>query len=211
MIYTIYKTTCAITGQYYIGQHQTEKPNDGYLGSGLRLKAAIQKYGKQNFVKEILFEFDNKVEMNLKESEIVDEEFCARGETYNLAPGGQGGLVYSKHPNEGRKLSETHKANISAGLKRNPPISGPRKQAVKDKISKALKGKSATGNYKGIMINGQHFKSQNSAAKHFSVSPSVITKWKKNGKAYPTKNIGGSSYRSVNSASSRSTSAVAEE
>ena len=54
MHFTIYKTTNKANGKYYIGQHQTEDLEDGYLGSGKHLKAAIKKYGK-SFVKEILF------------------------------------------------------------------------------------------------------------------------------------------------------------
>ena len=33
----IYKTTCNVTGKYYIGMHSTSNLNDGYIGSGRRL------------------------------------------------------------------------------------------------------------------------------------------------------------------------------
>ena len=48
----IYKTTNQITGEYYIGLNTTSKPN--YLGSGVQIKKQIKKYGKENFIKEIL-------------------------------------------------------------------------------------------------------------------------------------------------------------
>ena len=48
----IYKTTNKKTGQYYIGLNTTSNPN--YLGSGVELKKQIEKYGKKNFIKEIL-------------------------------------------------------------------------------------------------------------------------------------------------------------
>ena len=48
----IYKTTNKITGKYYIGLNSTSNPN--YLGSGVDLKTQINKYGKENFIKEIL-------------------------------------------------------------------------------------------------------------------------------------------------------------
>lgn len=60
MTYTIYKTTNLLNGMFYIGKHQTEDPNDSYLGSGVYLKRAIAKYGKCNFKKEVLYVFDSE-------------------------------------------------------------------------------------------------------------------------------------------------------
>jgi hypothetical protein len=94
MHYLIYKITNKKNGKIYIGKHQTLNVQDDYLGSGKLLKKAIQKYGQQNFTKEILFIFDNEKEMNSKEKELVTEEFCGRKDTYNLCPGGYGGFGY---------------------------------------------------------------------------------------------------------------------
>jgi hypothetical protein len=94
VFYTIYKTTHIATGKHYIGKHQTKNINDGYLGSGRYLKAAVAKHGTEAFVKEILHVFDTEVEMNAKEAELVTADFCLQEDTYNLCPGGRGGFGY---------------------------------------------------------------------------------------------------------------------
>lgn len=91
MYYLIYKITNNVNNKIYIGKHQTENKNDDYMGSGMILKRAIEKYGLDKFTKEILFECNSLEEMNEKEAEIVDEEFIARLDTYNVKLGGQGG------------------------------------------------------------------------------------------------------------------------
>jgi hypothetical protein len=89
MFFTIYKTTNKNNGKYYIGAHKTKDINDNYIGSGVYLKRAIEKYGRNNFEKEILFVYDNEEEMFLKEQELVviDPEI-----SYNMTPGGKGGF-----------------------------------------------------------------------------------------------------------------------
>lgn len=90
MYYTVYKVTNKVNGKYYIGKHQTVLLTDSYMGSGKLLRRAIQKYGSNNFVKEILYVCDNKAEMNAKEKELA----IVSKETYNLCEGGKGGFGY---------------------------------------------------------------------------------------------------------------------
>ncbi len=89
-IYTVYKTTNLINNKIYVGAHKCKDPNDRYIGSGAILKRSIKKYGRSNFIKEVLFQFDNPDDMYLKESEIVDKDFVARSDTYNVTKGGHG-------------------------------------------------------------------------------------------------------------------------
>ncbi len=94
MHFIVYKTTNKINGMVYIGKHQTKNLNDKYLGSGKYLLLAINKYGIENFQREILFVFDNETEMNAKEAELVTEQFVNEDTNYNLCPGGNGGFGY---------------------------------------------------------------------------------------------------------------------
>lgn len=90
MYYTIYKVTNNINGKHYIGKHQTEDLDDGYMGSGNLIKRAIKKHGWENLTKEILHVFQTESEMNAKEKELV----IVSEESYNLCEGGRGGFGY---------------------------------------------------------------------------------------------------------------------
>ena len=89
MKYTVYKTTNSINGHYYIGVHKEGKKP--YLGSGDRITMAIKKYGKDNFVKEVLYTFETKEEAYLKEAELVTEDLINDPMSYNVKLGGDGG------------------------------------------------------------------------------------------------------------------------
>lgn len=89
----IYKTTNLINNKIYIGKHSTKDLNDGYLGSGLQLAKAIQEYGIENFVREILSFHNTAEEALIEESKIVDQSFVDREDTYNIALGGSGGIL----------------------------------------------------------------------------------------------------------------------
>jgi hypothetical protein len=66
MAYYIYKTTNLVNGKAYIGKHNGALTDD-YLGSGTLLKCAIEKYGRENFKKEILYISKNEEENREKE------------------------------------------------------------------------------------------------------------------------------------------------
>ena len=66
----IYLTINLINGKKYIGKHYGEL-DDSYLGSGTILQKAINKYGKQNFKKEILYISKDEEENCIKEKEFI--------------------------------------------------------------------------------------------------------------------------------------------
>lgn len=84
-----YKITNKINNKYYYGVHSTNDLNDGYMGSGKLLHFAYEKYGIENFEKEILQFFDNDDDMFTYEMEIVNDVLLDDPLCYNLQKGGK--------------------------------------------------------------------------------------------------------------------------
>jgi group I intron endonuclease len=134
--YFIYKTTCLVNNKIYIGCHATNNIDDGYLGSGKLLSAAIKKYGKENFSRTILEIFTNPEDMFSQERIIVNEDLVASEVSYNLVVGGSGGFKVQDIDNWKSKLK------ASRG-DRAPFKGGSHSTESRQKISESLKGKTA--------------------------------------------------------------------
>ena len=87
-LYYLYQVRNKRNGKIYIGVHQTDNLNDGYMGSGELLKKAFQKHGLESFEKLILEYFESEEEMYAREREVVSKDFINRTDTYNIALGG---------------------------------------------------------------------------------------------------------------------------
>ena len=93
----IYKTTNLVNNKYYIGMHSTDNLEDGYLGSGNRLRLAIRKHGKENFKRDILEFCESRIELQKLEKEIVTINEIAKKDCMNLRIGGEGGWFVEIH------------------------------------------------------------------------------------------------------------------
>ena len=96
-IHYIYKTTCNVTGKWYVGMHSTCNLEDGYMGSGKILRHSIRKYGVDNHTKEVLEYFDSREELILREIEIINGELISDNLCINLKEGGTGGFSSEEH------------------------------------------------------------------------------------------------------------------
>lgn len=96
-IHYIYKTTCNVTGRWYVGMHSTSNIDDGYIGSGTILRRSIRKYGKDNHNKEILEFCESREILVIREKEIVNKELISDDFCVNLKEGGYGGFSSEEH------------------------------------------------------------------------------------------------------------------
>jgi len=121
MSYIIYKTTNLVNQKIYVGQHNTSA-DDGYLGSGLLLERAIEKYGVENF-KRSTIEFCTSFNVNEKEIYWIDKLNATNPEIgYNLAKGGNGGFTTNWNEEQRKEISQRMKNwwdNISFEDKEN--------------------------------------------------------------------------------------------
>jgi group I intron endonuclease len=127
--YYIYEVTNLVNGKTYIGQHITDNLEDGYLGSGKALKAAIKKYGRDNFRKEVLVFANGPASLNFLERCMVPLWWAELPTNYNLVEGGGNGA---------RMTAEARK-KISIGRKGKK--FGPMPEAQRLAMSARMKGK----------------------------------------------------------------------
>jgi len=153
MFFKIYKTTNLINGKIYIGQTHYDKP--GYLGSGVLISAAVEKYGSENFLKEYIDEALSQEELDEKEKYWIRHlESQNKDIGYNIADGGWNCLTMNDEIKEkishtlkgkyigenafrkGMTLTEEHKKAISRSNK-GKTLS----EETKRKLSDSNKGK----------------------------------------------------------------------
>ena len=87
----VYLTTNKLNGKKYIGMCKATH-DSGYYGSGVLLKAALKKYGKENFERQILQECSSLEELSGAEQHWIEYYDAVNSpEFYNLSYGGFGG------------------------------------------------------------------------------------------------------------------------
>jgi len=141
----IYKTVNLINNKIYVGKDSNN--NSNYLGSGIILKKAIKKYGKENFKKNILESCDLS---NINKREIY---WIAKLNSinpkigYNITPGGDGvpkGMFTGKNsPHYGKKKPKEEIACLTEAARKHN-IGRCRSEETKKKISLKSKGRTHT-------------------------------------------------------------------
>lgn len=125
MYHYIYQIVCKVTQRYYIGVHSTHRLNDGYFGSGKRLRNSICKHGKDQHLLTILEHLPDRIGLLKREAVLVSHETLKDPLCMNLKVGGEGGS------NRGQKRSPETRAKISASKLGKP-------QSETHKLKKSL-------------------------------------------------------------------------
>lgn len=139
--YYIYITTNLINQKKYIGKRKCvcDVEQDAYIGSGKILKSAIKKYGKENFVKDILEICETEEICNDREKYwIAFYNAAYSDEFYNIASGGDGGNTYAGLSDAELERIRKIKSAKSSG-ENNPRYGAIVTEETKDRISRGVR------------------------------------------------------------------------
>ena len=149
----IYKTTCIPTGKIYVGKHEfslDKRRTSTYLGSGIILRKAVKKYGKESFKREILKICYSINQLNGYETYYIKKFKATDPEIgYNIALGGYGfrsgelNPCYQsgkKNPFYGHKHTQETKDKIASANRHPSKLKG-RKMSIeaRKKMSESAK------------------------------------------------------------------------
>jgi group I intron endonuclease len=190
-----YITINKINGKCYIGSHLSHSDKDNYLGSGNLIKAAIKKYGKNNFQRIILKYYDTLLEARKSEETYILKFDTITPNGYNISPAGgcnfKTGFTSEETCNKlsralkGKKHSNEHNKNVSKSLlgrTRNPEDS-----------KKAWKTKKESGDYvpwnkgKTNIYSSETIKKISQFRKNSTMLPETKEKIKNSLKGIPVK------------------------
>lgn len=147
----IYKVTNKINNNSYIGQtaHSISRRKSQHTWDVLKdrdnmyFHKALRKYGKENFDWSVIYECNNKQELNIMEVYFIGY-YDTHKNGYNLTIGGEGISGYKLTKKMRQRISDTNKGRIrSEETKKKISIAKknvPKTEETKKKMSRAKKG-----------------------------------------------------------------------
>ena len=168
----IYLTINNVNNKKYIGMCSSKHRFKSYLGSGILLKQAIEKYGKNNFSRQILEECHNEEDLRIAEAKwIAKYDALNSEEFYNLCEGGRGGAtIYGRSTSAQTKLQWSKKTKEERKEIINKSIANRRSYSGSDnpKASPVIINDKYYGSLKDALLDYPHipYSSLKSAAQN---------------------------------------------
>jgi len=142
--YKIYKITNKINGHFYIGYtkltiYKRFKLHSKATTNKMPIVSSIKKYGIDNFIIELLHEFDNKLDAINCEIRLIEK----LKPNYNVHSGGTGGSMYGPmNGMYGKKHNDEWKKDKSESMlgKNNPMFNKTHSEEVKKVLSELKLG-----------------------------------------------------------------------
>ena len=139
----VYKITCLVTGEYYFGSSFNAN-SDRYWGGGRKVRERISQYGNENFVKEILGEYNDRVEAHKVENQYIkkfinDEKCLNKQLDHKFGTYGEESCAKRSAALRGKIVSDETRVKMSAAQRgeKNHNFGKHLSEEVKAKISAA--------------------------------------------------------------------------
>lgn len=154
----VYLITNLINNKKYIGSSRKDSIDLQYYGSGRRIKSAIQKYGKENFTREILWEGKGDAR-NIEAFYLEKYKAASNPLFYNMTNDARGNTLHkdeTKHTVSekltGRKFSKEICEKISKAKLGKPNTKKGKSDGPKPGVSVAHKGRTSPNKGKGKLV-----------------------------------------------------------
>lgn len=169
----VYIITNKTNGKKYIGSSRKSQIDENYYGSGKAVKDALKKYGKENFIREILWEGEGNAR-DIETCYLIEFNASKNPMFYNMTNDARGNDLHQESTKRtvsekltGRKFSKEicekiSKAKLGSTTSKKGKSDGP-----KPGVSKAHKGRISPNKGKGnqvalYTISGEHIKTYSS-------------------------------------------------
>lgn len=130
---------------YYVGLHSTNNLEDGYFGSGTRIRRSVNLHGRTKHTMQILEYLQTREALLLREEQIVNSKMLSDPLCMNILRGG--GTNYCSpsigNAQRGKHVSDESRRRMSEAAKRRTDRH-PLSEQTKVKMSLAKKGKPKT-------------------------------------------------------------------
>jgi group I intron endonuclease len=183
----VYLITNKINNKKYIGSSRKENIDPHYLGSGKLIKQALQKYGKENFIKEILWEGKGNAR-NVETYWLEHFNASVNPQFYNMTNDARGNELHKENSKKtvsekltGRKFSKETCEKIRLAKLGKPNSKKGKSDGPKPGVSKAHKGR-ISPNKGNIIIQ-------------YDLKDNIIQEWENMQKASNYYNINSESIR----------------